>query len=69
METEDEFLNSFSERYRHCDFLYTKNEQHKVVELEFEKTSSFQCWPIVDILQFDCKNLKLEEDMRRRYEK
>ena len=43
MKTEDKFLDSFSERYRHCDFFYVKNDQYKVLELEFEKTSSFEC--------------------------
>ena len=47
METEDEFTYSFSERYRHCDFLYAKNDQYQVVELQFKKTSSFEYWPVV----------------------
>ena len=68
METEDKFLDSFSERYRHCDFFYVKNDQYKVLELEFEKTSSFECQPVVDILQFDYKKLKLEEDMKITYD-
>ena len=39
METEDEFGDSFSERYRHCDFLYPRNDQYKVVELEFGRSN------------------------------
>ena len=33
METEDEFLDSFTERYRHCDFLYMKNNQYQMQAL------------------------------------
>ena len=68
METEDEFLDSFSERYRHCDFLYAKSDQYKVVELEFEKSDLPEYPLVVDILQFDHKKLKLEDDMKIAYD-
>ena len=58
----DEFLDSFTERYRHCDFLYAKNNQYKVVDLEFEKNGS--PYPPIDILTFDYKKLKLEGNMK-----
>ena len=38
MEAEDKFLYSFAERYKRCDFLHAKNDQYKVVELEFKKS-------------------------------
>ena len=65
METEDEFLESFTERYKHCDFLYAKNDQYKVVDLEFEKS----CPPylLIDILTFDYNKLKLEDNMKITY--
>ena len=50
METEDEFLDSFSGRYRNCDFLYPRNDQYKVVELELERSNpSEHPLPVVDI--------------------
>ena len=67
MKTEDEFLDSFSERYRHCDFLYAKSNQYKVVELEFEKSDLSEYPLVVDILQFDHKKLKLEDDIKITY--
>ena len=39
METEDEFVDSFSERYRHWEFLYPRKDQYKVVELEFGRSN------------------------------
>ena len=65
METKDEFLDSFSERYRH--FLFAKSDQYKVVELEFEKSDLSEYPLVVDILQFDHKKLKLEDDMKITY--
>ena len=47
-------------------FLYAKNDQYKVVELEFKKSEYFP--PTVDILQFDHKRLKLEDDMKITYD-
>ena len=39
-----------------------------MVELEFEKISSLEYWTVVDILQFDHKKLKQEEDMKITYD-
>ena len=66
METEDEFLESFTERYKHCDFLYAKNDQYKVVDLEFEK--SYPPYLLIDILTFDYNKLKLEDNMKITYD-
>ena len=56
METEDEFLDSFTERYRHYDFLYAKNDQYKMTDLEFEKDDP--PYLLIDILIFELKNQK-----------
>ena len=61
METEDGFIDSFTERYKHLEFLYAKNNQYKVVDLEFEKSGP--PYPLIDILIFDYNELKLEDDM------
>ena len=66
METEDKFLGSFAERYKHCDFLHAKNNQYKEVELEFEK-SYLTGYLLINILQFDHKKLKLENNMKITY--
>ena len=63
METEDKFLDSFPERYKHCNFLHAKNDQYKEVELEFEK-SYLPGYLLINILQFDHKKLKLENNMK-----
>ena len=65
METEDKFLDSFTERYKHCDFLYAKNDQHKLVHLEFEKGGS--PYLSIYILTFDYNKLKLKDDMKITY--
>ena len=66
MEMEDKFLDSFTERYKHCDFLYVKNDQYKVVELRVEKNGS--PYPLIDILTFNYNKLKLEDDMKITYD-
>ena len=39
-----------------------------MVELEFEKNDPSEYPPVVDILQFDHKKLKLEDDMNKTYD-
>ena len=66
MGTKDEFLEAlefFSERSRPGDFLYTRNNQYRMVKLEFEK-SDLSEYPPVDILQFDHNKLKLEDNTK-----
>ena len=48
--------------------MYAKHNQYKVVELEFEKNDPSEYPPVVDILQFDHKKLKLEDDMNKTYD-
>ena len=66
METEDKFLDSFAERYKHCQFLHAKSHLYKVVELEFEK-SDLPGYLLINVLQFDHKKLKLEDNIKVTY--
>ena len=59
---EDEFLDSFTGEYKHWDFLYSKNDQYKVVDLEFGKNDL--SYPSIDIVVFDYNKLKIEHDMK-----
>ena len=66
METEDKFFDSFAERYKHCDLLHAKSDQYKVVELEIEKSDP-PGYPLINMLEFDHKKLKLEDNMKITY--
>ena len=63
---EDEFLDSFTGEYKHCDFLYSKNDQHKVVDSEFGKKDL--SYPSIAILAFDYNKLKIEDEMKITYD-
>ena len=67
METEDKFSDSFVERYKHCEFLHAKDNLYKVVELEFEK-SDLPGYLLINVLQFDHKKLKLEDNIKVTYD-
>ena len=65
MEEKDTFKDSFIERYRHCDFLYAKDDQYKVVELDFEINGPLHL--LINILTSEYKKLKLENNMKIPY--
>ena len=65
MEDKDTFQDSFTERYRHCDFLYAKDDQYKVVELDFEINGPPHL--SINILTSEYKKLKLENNMKIPY--
>ena len=45
--------DSFSERYRHSDLLYSRNDQHKTVDLHFFEKQHVEKYPLIDLLKFD----------------
>ena len=63
METEDTFLDSFTESYTDCDFLYVENNQCKVIDLKSLKKNASP-YPPIDILTFHYNKLKLEDHMK-----
>ena len=46
-------LDSFSERYRHSDFLYSRKDQYKIVDLYFFEKQQVKRYPLIDLLKFD----------------
>ena len=45
--------DSFSERYRHSDFLYLRNDQYKIVDLHFFEKQHVEKYPLIDLFKFD----------------
>ena len=53
---DDEIGSDSYERFGECDFLYSKSNQYKIVDLHiFEKQLVENC-PLIDLLKFDNKN-------------
>ena len=48
--------DSFCERYRHSNFLYSKNDQYKIIDLHFFEKHAGK-YPLIDLLRFDCRKV------------
>ena len=62
----------FSERYRHSDFLYFRNDQHKIVDFHYYYYYFFWktgCRKIsVDwFTKFDYRKVKLDDELKIQY--
>ena len=64
----EKLSDSFSERYRHSDFLYSINDSYKIVDLQFFEKQHVAKYPLIDVLKFDyrkvvlCNNFKIHYD-------
>ena len=41
-------IDSFVDRYRYKDFLYSRNDQYKIVELHFFEMQHLEKYPLID---------------------
>ena len=44
-----------AERYRHSEFLYSKNGLYKIVDLNFYEKQHVEKYPSIDLLETDSK--------------
>ena len=60
---------SFVEKYRHSDFLYSRNDQYKIVDLHFffEK-QHVEKYPLINLLEFDYRKVKLDGKFKIYYD-
>ena len=66
---EDEVaLDSLYEKYRSSDFLCSRNYQCKIADLHFFKKQYAENYPLVDLLKFDYRTVKLDEKFKVFYD-
>ena len=53
--------DSFAKRYRHSDFLYSRNDQYKIVDLCFFSKKYVEKNLLIDLLKFDYRKVKLND--------
>ena len=46
---------------KECDFLYSKNNQYKIVDLHFFEKQLVENCPLIDLLNFDNEKSKLDD--------
>ena len=54
----------FSERYRHNDFLYSRNDQYIIVDLDFFEKQPVEKFPLIDLRKFDYRKVTLSDDFK-----
>ena len=60
---EDQVVSGgFGEKYRHSDFLYSRNDQYKIVDLHFLKKQHVEKYPMIYLFKFDYRNVKLDDN-------
>ena len=64
----EEPLNSFSKKYRHSDFLYSRNDQCKIVDLHSFEKQYVEIYPLIDLLKFDHGKVKLDDKFKIYYD-
>ena len=62
---EDETASdSFCKRYRHNDFLYSRNDQYKIIDLHLQNYR----FPLIDLFKFDFRKVKLDNNFKIHYD-
>ena len=59
--------DSFAERCRHSDFLYSRDDQNKIVDLHFFEMQHVEEYPLIDLLKFDYRKVKLVDKIKIYY--
>ena len=60
--------DTFVERFRHSEFLYSRNGQYKTVELNFYQKEHVEKFPTINLLEIDCNKVKLHDEFKVHYE-
>ena len=58
----------FDDRYRHSEFLYSRNDQYKIVDLNIFEKQHTESYPLIDLLKFDCKKVELDDEFKVHYD-
>ena len=65
---EDKVLDRFRKRYRHSDFLHSRNDQHKIVDLHIFKKQHVEKYPMTNLFKFDYRKVKLADNFKTHYD-
>ena len=65
---EDKALDRFCKRYRHSDFLYSRNDQYNIVDLHILKKQHVQKYLMTNLFKFDYRKVKLANNFKIHYE-
>ena len=65
---EDKALDRFCKRYRHSDFLYSRNDQYNIVDLHIFKKQHVQKYLMTNLFKFDYRRVKLANNFKIHYE-
>ena len=60
--------DSFAEKYRHSDFLYSRNDQYKIVDLHFFEKQLVEKYPLINLLDFDYREVKFDDKFKIYYD-
>ena len=58
----------FYERYRQSDFLYSRNDQHKIVDLNFFEKRHVEKYLLIDLLKPDFRKVIVCDNFKIRYD-
>ena len=58
---------SFCKRYRHSDFLYSRNDQYKITDLHFFEKQHVEKYLMINLIKFDCRKVKLNDNLKIHY--
>ena len=58
------------QKYRHSDFLYSRNDHYKILDLHFFKKQHVEKYPMIDLfdLKIDYRKVKLDENFKTHYD-
>ena len=56
--------DSFCERYKQRDFLYSRNDQYKIVNLHFSEKQQVQKYSMIDLFKFEYRKVKLDDNFK-----
>ena len=60
--------DSFSEKYRHNDFLYSRNDKYKIVDLHVFGKQHVEKYLLIDLFKFDYRKVVLRNNFKIHYD-
>ena len=59
---------SFCKRYRHSDFLYSRNDRYKITDLHFFEKQHVEKYLMINLFKFDYRKVKLNDNLKIHYD-
>ena len=58
------------QKYRHSGFFYSRNDQYKILDLDFFKKQHVEKYPMIDLfdLKIDYRKVKLDDNFKIHYD-